>query len=257
MSKHIEGPDTSTAWALAADYLRTRPDAECSNLAVSIASAASERGEIRHELDTFIRAARARGKRIPDIDTVRDTIFQTSFYRPNAKDPEEHLYGMESRIRAAVRRAPGNRNGTYFERLVAYPGAQGGVNQLRRVVDRLRSAARNGRRNGNQYELALYHPEKDPYPVGFPCLSHISITLRGGVLDATAVYRNQYFLARAYGNFLGIGAVMTFLAAESGFSVGELLCVASHARLEADGFGQERVRALVDRCTELASGAGQ
>ncbi len=252
MTASVYGPDVSTAWLAAVTRLLDESGEQCSNLAVTIGDPTADRADVRAELDAFAADARRRGKDMPRIDRVAGTIFQTSFYRPGTADAEGHLYELERRIRKVVRRHPQNRRGTYFERLVAYPLADGEeFNQLHHMLGRLRSAASAGRRNGNQFELSIFHPGRDSYPVGFPCLSHISITLREGVLDATAVYRNQYFLDRAYGNYLGIGEVLRFLATESGFAVGELLCVASHARLDAGTYGRARVKELIETCTAM------
>ncbi len=255
MTAFVSGPDVSSAWLAAVRHLLEEPGEQCSNLGVAIAHPTVERANVRAELEAFAADARRRGLDTPQIDTVAGTIFQTSFYRPGAADPEAHLYELERRIRKVVRRHKQNQKGTYFERLVAYPLADGQeFNQLHHVLGRLRGVASRGERNGNRFELAIFHPQRDPYPFGFPCLSHISLTLRDGVLDATALYRNQYFLDRAYGNYVGIGEVLRFLATESGFAVGELLCVASHAKLEAKDYGRARVSDLVDRCSALTAG---
>lgn len=255
MTAWVYGPDVSSAWLAAVSHLLKEPGGQCSNLGVAIGDPTAEHADVRAELDAFAANARRTGKDMPRIDSVAGTIFQTSFYRPGTVDPEGHLYELERRIRKVVRRHPQNRRGTYFERLVAYPLRDDHeFNQLHHVLGRLQSAASHGRRNGNQFELSIFHPERDSYPVGFPCLSHISITLREGVLDATALYRNQYFLDRAYGNYLGIGEVLRFLATESGYAVGELLCVASHASLEAAKYGRARVTEFTERCTALIAG---
>lgn len=248
MSTLVSGEDVSQAWLTAARHLLRLPGGQCSNLAVSIRNPIAQDRAIRGKLDAFIRASQS-PDRIPRIDTVAGTIFPSAFYRSSAKDPENHLYEWEARIRPVVRKHPENRHGTYFERLVAYPGNDGTTfNQLHHVLGRLRSAAANNWRNGNFYELSIFHPERDSYPLGFPCLSHISVTLSEGRLDATALYRNQFFAARAYGNYLGLGELLRFLAIESGFSVGELLCVASHAKIEVDTYSKQAVQSLIDAC---------
>jgi len=253
MTAWVNGPDVSSAWLEAVEYLLAQPGNECSNLGVAIADPTTERAEIRAELDAFGAEARTRGKSLIPVDTVAGTIFQNAFYRPGTDDAEERLYRFERRVRKVVRSHPKNRHGTYFERLVAYPVTDGSeFNQLHHILERLRSTARQGKRNENRFELALFHPVEDPYPYGFPCLSHVSVTLRDGVLDATALYRNQYFVERAYGNYLGIGQMLRFLALESGFGVGELLCVASHAKLEAGKYGRRAFNALVERCQAIA-----
>jgi hypothetical protein len=48
----------------------------------------------------------------------------------------------------------------------------------------------------------------------------------------TAMYRRHHYLARAYGNFLGLARLLNFLAHESGNEVGEMLVVGTHAEVE-------------------------
>jgi thymidylate synthase len=249
MSVLVCGADVSRAWLAAVEHLLAQPGEQCSNLAVSIDDPTAEVVDLRLELDTFAEAEGRRGQAVPAIHSVAGTIFPSGLYRPAAKAPAEHLYEMERLIRHVVRKHKENKRGTYFERLVAYPLADGSeVNQLDRVLKKLQRAAELGQRNGNKFELATFHPGRDTNPRAFPCLSHISITLLEGRLDGTAVYRNQYFLARAYGNYLGLGEVLRFLANESGFALGELLCVSSHAYLEAQEHGRARVEELLQRC---------
>lgn len=249
MSVLVRGANVSQAWLAAVEHLFAQPGQRDSNLAVAIDDPTAELGDFRRELDAFARSEGERGRPIPAIHSVAGTIFPSGLYKQHADAPAEHLYEMERLIRHVVRKHSQNRRGTYFERFVAYPLADGeAVNQLDRVLIKLKRAAELGQRNGNKFELAAFHPGRDTNPEGFPCLSHISITLRDGRLDATAVYRNHHFVSRAYGNYLGIGEVMRFLATESGFPVGELLCVSSHAYLEVQKHGRARVEALMQRC---------
>lgn len=248
MGTWIEAPDVSTAWLAGAERLLLAGGHE-SNLAVRILEPLREREAIRRLVEEFgARRRRGRGTWM-EIRTVAETIFPSSFYRRAASNPERHLYELERRTRRVVRRHPANRRGTYFQRLVAYPGENGEeVNQLETVVAKLRRAAELGRRNGNAYELVIFHPQRDRNPIGFPCLSYVSVTLNEGRLDATAMYRNQYLLERAYGNYIGLGRLQHFLASESGFEVGELMCVASHVRLEIERYGQRRIASLIADC---------
>jgi hypothetical protein len=48
----------------------------------------------------------------------------------------------------------------------------------------------------------------------------------------TAHYRNHYFVERAYGNYLGLGRLLVFIAHEAGLEPGRLLCVSGHAVLD-------------------------
>ena len=44
--------------------------------------------------------------------------------------------------------------------------------------------------------------------MGFPCLSHVSLSLQKGVVHMTAIYRNHEFIKRGYGNYVGLGRVL-------------------------------------------------
>ena len=92
---------------------------------------------------------------------------------------------------------------------------------------------------------------------GFPCLSHISLTLVGGRLSMTALYRNQTFIARAYGNYVGLSRLLTFIADQTDTECGEIEVVATHADAELE-LGRQRIGRLVDGCRALlAVGAGK
>ena len=74
---------------------------------------------------------------------------------------------------------------------------------------------------------------------------------RGSRLHLLAVYRSHDFISRAYGNYLGLGRVLHFVAQESGVSAGELTCVSASATAEitrGGSFGRQRVHALLEDC---------
>jgi hypothetical protein len=64
----------------------------------------------------------------------------------------------------------------------------------------------------------------------------------------TALYRNHYFVSRAYGNYLGLGWLLKFISSATGREPGELLCVSSLAKLEPppEGLSKRRVREMLD-----------
>jgi hypothetical protein len=84
--------------------------------------------------------------------------------------------------------------------------------------------------------------------MGFPCLSHISLTLHESAIHLTALYRNQGFVRKAYGNYVGLARIARFFATEVGVAVGEITCVATHADAEFDVAGKTRLHELVDLC---------
>jgi thymidylate synthase len=158
--------------------------------------------------------------------------------------------------------------------MVAWPKGDGSeVNQLDRGIERLISQRKAGRRVAHISEIGLgtatevengdlavglpvYVPGRDNSIMGFPCLSHISLTLSDGRVHMTAVYRNHEFIRRAYGNYLGLGRLLAFVARESGWEVGGLVCISSHADAEVGkrrGFGKGSLEKLVADCGKAAS----
>jgi len=69
--------------------------------------------------------------------------------------------------------------------------------------------------------------------MSFPCLAHASVHLHEGKLHMQAIYRNEYLLARGYGNFLGLAELQQYIAAAVDLPVGELLMTIGHAELDA------------------------
>jgi len=245
------------------------------NVIVAIERIGEEDGDVRGLLDTFI--APRRGRTVLPVSSVANTIFPHALYQPGREGARERLYELFLRGYPVARRFPANYSGTYFHRLVAWPGPTGPVNQLERAIARL--WRQMGRRNPlrNAYELGLSNvgddwdeiddataelriqlPGRDGRLMGFPCLSHVSLTLLNGRLHATALYRNQHFIRKAYGNYLGLSRLLQFLCQEVGCQPGELVCISSHADAEIGtgrGFGQGDLRGMAQACRR-AVGAG-
>src|ERR1019366_4723988 len=101
-------------------------------------------------------------------------------------------------------------------------------------------------------ELRIQDPESDPFTRGFPCLSHVSVTLQDNRVHLTATYRSQDFTAKGYGNLVGLGRLGQFLANESEHELGELVCVATCATLPSLG-GRGQLQVLVGKSeTEIS-----
>jgi hypothetical protein len=261
MAIFVSEKDVSTAWVAALDALM-RGGGDAVNLTVSIADPTAEDGDIRRILDRFI-AEQRQERSVKLVSTVANTLFPTSWYLPDrlGEKAAAHLYELERITRGVSRRR--NPRGTYFERMVAWPGhGNREFNQLDQAIRRLRSAATRGYQRGHEYEVGVAMPSdevavpvfvagKDVSTRGFPCLSHISFSLLHGVVHMLAVYRTHDFVSRAYGNYLGLGRVLQFVAHEAGLPAGELTCVSASATAETyrgASFGVERVRTLLDDC---------
>lgn len=252
MSRLITARNTSEAWVSAAASLLANGN-RVTHLMVEIAEPQVEVPAARKVVDRFFSEYEALG--YGTVDKVADTLFPSDYYDPTEPDSAAKLFERWQEAREfESKTVPA---GDYFGRMVDYPASTGAVNQLQRVIERLKWARGQGRRNGNITEVAIdfadthlriQDPGKDTSIMGFPCLSHVSITLADGRIHGSAVYRAQDFTLKAYGNYVGLARVIVFLAEESGFDPGELLCVATCATLEYHKAGATRVRKLISDC---------
>jgi len=208
---------------------------------------------VRASLDAFIDERRQAGKAIWPVSTVANTMFPSAFYRRDRANARARLYELHAKAQRMQQRMRDPEN--YFNRMVAYPGPDGkAFNQLEYVIDRLIKQRKPRKRGGplsSAYEIGLSAPAggdlrvqapgRDRKLMSFPCLSHISFTLEGEHLNLAALYRNQYFVTRAYGNYLGLARIGNFIAHETCVQLGEVLCVATHADAQFDDLGKGRV----------------
>lgn len=261
-AKLIWGRNLSYAWLEAMDHLR-EVGGNATNFCVAF-SDYSQEPSIRGALDEFIAAHRAerriKGEMYP-VSTVANTIFPAALYRLGSPGAEsrQRLYNLHARTMRVQRRM--RVKDTYFNRLVSWPSSDGPLNQLEALVLKLTSEVKARSPKSSRYEVGIEHPNfdvvtpggdvrvqspvHDKSPMGFPCLSHLSFTLVGGKLHLAALYRNQHFIARAYGNYVGLARLVEFVAYESGCTPGEILCVATHADAELR-LGKAKVGAMLE-----------
>jgi hypothetical protein len=263
MALFVSESNISAAWVAGLSKL-VAAGGEAVNLTVTIADPVSEIDGVRVTLDEFVAARRATSRTsVEKVSTVANTLFPQSWYRESLGDAAAaHLYQLEENTRDVSHRTA--KRGTYFERLVAWPDPEKGrVNQLSRVIDRLRLARQRDQKRGNQYEVGVTGPFEDGFaaPIvipghdnltrGFPCLSHISFSLHRGQVHLTALYRSHDYVSRAYGNYIGLGRVLAFVGNESGWPIGEVTCISSSATSEfsrGGKFGKANVEELLAKC---------
>jgi len=122
--------------------------------------------------------------------------------------------------------------GTYFRRATHYPTPSGYVNQLHRIIQALNARPTTYKA---AYTMITQQPGADTVgPRGHPCLNYIALQVAPGdvrSIHILAVYRNQDFTQRAYGNYQGLGQLLSFVCAQTGSAVGTLTCYSSHAEL--------------------------
>ena len=252
----ITHDNVSHAWSEALQHL-VENNGKAVHLAVAIGRPLEpEDASIRAALDAFVGERRQVGDTIWPTSTVANTMFPSAFYRRDRADARERLYELHAKAQRMQLRMRDPEN--YFNRLVAYPGPDGTTfNQLEFIVDRLIAQRKPRKRGGpmsSAYEVGLtvpgggdlrvQAPGQDRKIMSFPCLSQISFTLDGDCLNLAALYRNQYFVTRAYGNYLGLARIGDFIAYEAGLRLGEVVCLATHADAQFDGLGKGRVEQL-------------
>jgi len=216
----------ASAWIAATQHLVEVGD-EAYNVVVDIDDPISHTARdkaVIMGLDGFLRERRANS-----VATVANTIFPQDLYRRHGASSfrAEYLRAYDS-IRTKGW-------GRYFERMVRWRSGEGQTtDQLKDLVERLSKQHASKQTYRNVYEMTLFDPARDPTRNrNRQCLSFLSFKLhseRGLML--TAMYRNHHYIARALGNFIGLGNLMAYIAKQVGTTVGPLTCVSTHAEID-------------------------
>lgn len=248
------------AWLVAAAALR-ETHSRLYNVIVEIqepglATAGSR--AVENVVDTFLRKYDAQ-----PTHTVAETIFPAAEYRRGGIDA---VYHYPTTIYPFIRSVPQNRWGTYALRLTERHCSDGTtVAPLKLAVDKLKRQLSQGAPKRAVYELdlgleplelKLYSSEHDHGKIrGGQCLSHISLKLGPKrELYLTALYRYQFFVQKALGNFLGLARLQAAVAREVGIPIGPLVCHATMAILEdhqlenSAPWNRVDVSSLIDAC---------
>lgn len=230
----------SDAWLKAARMLLDSQD-RIYNLVVEVkrpdgATASSRAIETR--VDEFLR----QHDRQP-VHTVAETIFPAVEYRTGGLAA---VYAYPKSIFPEIKSVPANSRGTYALRFVERRMSDGEpFNPLQFAIEKLKKQIKSGHPQRAVYEfdlnmepleLKLYDTEIDHANVrGGQCLSHVSLKLGPNrELYLTAMYRYQYFVQKALGNFKGLARLQACVAHEVGIPIGPLVCHATLAILEDD-----------------------
>lgn len=212
------------------------------------------------------------------VQTVADTIFPATEYKSGGL---KKVYAYPKDVYPHIEGIPANRWGTYALRLTQRHCSDGTtINPLEIVIDKLKAAMATAERVKNgplratyeldmtlePLELKFYDAENDHNNGrGGQCLSHVSLKLGPKhELYLTAVYRYQFFIQKALGNFKGLARLQACIAREVGIPVGPLVCHATLATLEegtGDGgqvrWGRRAIETLVTDCEAIMALANE
>jgi thymidylate synthase len=206
-----------------------------------------------HEVDEFLRAHES----LPLI-TVANTIFPGGFYRDGGA---EAVYDEFPQIYTASK----EKWGTYAGRLFSKTKLRDEeTSKVERLVRKLRDNASKSRLRAvyeidvfetvGPEEVSTYCGKTDAHMgIGQPCLTHLSFKLHPttGTVSLTALYRSQFYIAKALGNFVGLAQLLAFVATESGLTPGYLVCHATKAEVDLGGWKLSEARALLKQCKQI------
>lgn len=259
----------SEAWLQALTHTANQRGGRDIHVVMTIENPGAEDEAVRAALDQALDAAET-----PGVETVANTIFPAALYpspgcswSPDPDDPSgdaldaaaQALYDRYLSMLPVLRRVQANNRGTYFSRMISWPGKEsGGTNQLDLRISRIRGEFRAGRRTNNTLDIDLGADALESEPLrgvqiyaptdqrtrGFPCLVHVDLTLHEGALHCTAVYRHHYLVTKAYGNLVGLSRLMNFLCEQTGATCGELVVHATMADAELGHRARPRELAL-------------
>jgi thymidylate synthase len=235
--RYISANSLSRAWLQAVAHLQSTPGRKAVHLMLRIADPSVDESEIhaaaQQLIDTF-NAGKPESKHKPDIDTTRNTMFPASwaFRNPEPADLAAYYRDRYQRLRSH----PGNSFGTYFGRMVAYPRESKhdhGGDQLTELVRKVRQEVKARGPKSSRYEINIFSERYDTNTMSFPCMAHLSFHLHNRALHQQAIYRNEYLVGRAYGNYLGLAQLQRYLAVACGLDIGEFAVTVGHVELDA------------------------
>src|SRR3954453_2507767 len=156
MSVLVSADSISEAWGKTLAVARRAPRGRQAHVITAVQNPGLEIPGVREALDQVLANAGSHS-----VDTVAETIFPSSLYPDPGFDwSPDLLADRESDLDAAantlyesyadilplLRTVDANKSGTYFSRMITWPGKEaGGTNQLQMRVARLRAEARIGR----------------------------------------------------------------------------------------------------------------
>jgi hypothetical protein len=229
----IEGHSVSAVYAKMLLHILSHVGNEVAPLVLSVDCLASgydipEDPGVRTEMDKLLVA---KGKR--EVEDVAFTIFPQRLWVMAQGDRAKlfQYYAMAFPFyRARNRQANGR--GLYFERLTMYGRGPCDGNQLEWILNQYES--RSGVRR-SMFQATTFDPERDhdaTAQLGFPCLQHVSFVPTTAGLVANAFYATQQLFDKAYGNYLGLAQLATFMAHEMKIPLARLNVTVGVAKLE-------------------------
>jgi hypothetical protein len=219
--RFVNEANLSIAWARAFEAVLARGVRGLAPLVVNVTGLEEQEIEVPAIRKLLDEALRRQGD--ADCHTVANTIFPAQLWKRTPS--RQALYDRYVKLLPKIkRRDPGNRYGTYFERMIRFGKTAPYINQLEHLFEISDTVKRP-----TAYQLSIFDPARDHtrQPLrGFPCLQHVTFTPLGrGKMSVVASYPAQYLFERAYGNYLGLYRLGKFVAGELKLDLTQLTCI--------------------------------
>jgi len=272
--KLIEGNTVPEVWIKAVQFLSKQPKREFFDLVLHVKTPTvinlADKGCI-DKVELFMSNFGG----LP-VSTVAETIFPISYYKRGGREAVFNDYVKDI---TKIRKERGDKKngwGLYALRMLNLQLADGTIlNQLEKVIEKLGSvqkyqtcyevsASEDLRPNyfddeSDESDLSIFDPSKDNKRYyGGPCLSHVSFKRdkSRNEIRLNATYRSHHYIQRALGNLIGLSGLLSFIAVETGHSIGPLTINATFAKLDSgsDSGGtwtQKNIITLMDECEAL------
>jgi thymidylate synthase len=255
-------PTNAQGWLAAARAVETG-GGEAHNVIIDIADPLAETSvdaTIIREVDQFLRVHHANR-----LSSVANTIFPQATLERHG--PETFYSVYQNTVLPRMMRITRDW-GRYFDRLTAWKKIKDRevkvINPLDDLIRFMRAQINSARTYRNVYEMTIFDPTRDAGKVANrQCMSFLSFKLDDDKrLMLTVMYRNHAYIARALGNFIGLGRLQQFVATQTGAGMGSLTCISTHAEIDfgrqthegrIEGWTRAEAGALLARCGNLMS----
>lgn len=225
----IQAEDCGTAWANAVIALKEN-SWNVWNMVVTITQPCGDNQKAYLRMTEF-----SQRHRLITPKHVLHTIFPKQYYK--GQHAKERMYKYYEKYYKMTRKMPHSGWGTYFKRMTSYKTADGQVyDQLDSIINHINQRQKNYK--AGHFMIIPQVGGESNRLMGSPCLNYVTVQVendgRGRRISLLAVYRNHDFRERAYGNYLGLCALLNYICVETNSAIGFVTCVSSHAYAPSD-----------------------
>lgn len=239
----IDSKNLSYAWGRIFLRILEGTGKEISNLVISLTEfkdgIPAEDSAIRVALDNCLLNSQKQ-----KVHTVANTIFPSNLWRLYKNDRRLFFASyLKNLPRIKALEPYKNRRGLYFERLISFGCDFEDGNQLEHIISSYKS---NSSVRRTMLQASIFDPHRDhtsAAQLGFPCLQHLQFlpNNKDKTLSVNAFYATQQVFEKAYGNYLGVCRLGSFMAFEMGLSLDRVNFYIGVAKLDTISKKSEKI----------------